>query len=1513
VTLSVSRAAQPIAIVGIGCRFPGGVNSAAQFWQFLLDGKDAIREIPRDRFDLEQFFDARPATPGKVMTRWGGFLDRLDGFDAEFFGISPREAERIDPAQRLVLETAWEALEDAGIDIRALDGSDTAVFVGQWLSDFESRLFADPRDTDFFMTTGSGRYATSGRLSYLLGLGGPSLTVDTACSSSLVAVHLAMRSLRNDECGLAIAGGVNVILQPHISVAYSQSKMMAADGRCKFGDAGGDGYVRSEGAGIVVLKPLARALSDGDRIYAVIHGSAVNNDGRGSGSMGTPSARGQEALLRRAYLDAAVAPASVGYVEAHGTGTRAGDPVELSALGAVLGEGRRAGAHARVGSVKSNFGHTEGAAGVAGLIKVALALHHRLVPASLHCRTPTPAVDWQAAPFEIARAAMPWTDDNRFGGVSAFGIAGTNAHVVLGQAPVAPLAQAAAATRARPTRSAVLLLSAGSATALKALAAAYATRLAHADRAELDAVCWSAATRRAALTHRAVFIADDSAQMIAQLRACADGADAPLQGVVHAAPAVAPVFIVPGQGGQWPGMARTLLAGEPVFHQALRACDEAARPWLGGSLIEHLLAQPDSPQLERIEWIQPVLLAVSIAYARWLESMGVEASAVIGHSMGEVGAAHLAGVLDLAQAMRIICRRSALMGRTSGRGGMAVVELPMADAEQRLAGLEHQLSVAVSNSARSCVVSGDAAALQSFMTVLQSEGVFCRAVKVDVASHSPQMDEAARDLAQELSDLTPAAPARAMVSTVSARAVAGAELGAQHWGRNLRQPVRFAEVVLSLLEGGARTFVELGPHPVLTPAIEQNAQAMGAPAIACCTGRRDEAEPARLLATLGVLWVNGHRVHWSHVLPATAPTALPLYPWQRERLWVRQAQQMAGASGDHSAAAAIEPVQQAWLHALRWVADEPATDAVSALASSWCVVGGPDALAMAVSDALMRAGAAVRRGAQAHDGSLEAAACDAVLCLVDDAPNAGYVPVRAVQMLARTRNERAAGRVPKLWIVTTGAQAVEAAARPCVAVRAAEAWGAGRVIADEHPDLWGGLIDLDPAATPQDNAAWLLRSLRDGAAQSALRDGRRFVLRLQALSTDSVEPAPIAWRADSSYLISGGLGALGLQVAAGLVAQGVRRLVLMGRHGLPPRASWSSGVFDARTAQRIAAVRALEHAGAAVHVMQVDVADGSAVACALQAFAADAWPPIRGVIHAAGVLHNRLALELDAETYRDVVAPKLDGALHLERHLPELEQLVLFSSISTVFGLPGMANYAAANAGLDALAADRRARGLPALSIQWGSWRGLGMQSGDAAERNMQDLHRQGVQGFDAHDGVALLQALAGRTDTASITVVPIDWTQLMAARRGRDVSLFAARAPAAATSPSEANGRLAHATPRERRAWMEPIVREAVAQVLKLNATRIDVRKPFGSMGLSSLLAMELRNRLEAALGRPLSATLAFNYPTIDALVGFLSGEQPTAAAPARAPSAPTAALASHEDITNLSDDEAALLLRQR
>jgi acyl transferase domain-containing protein/NAD(P)-dependent dehydrogenase (short-subunit alcohol dehydrogenase family)/acyl carrier protein len=877
-----------VAVVGIGCRFPGGVTDAAGFWQLLNAGVDAVTEIPPSRIDLSRYYDARPATRGRMMTRWGGFLDGIEDFDAGFFGISPREAERLDPQQRLLLETAWEALEDAGQDIHQLEGTRTGVFVGQWLSDFEARLFAKPDNVDFHMTTGSGRYAASGRVSYAFGLRGPSLTLDTACSSSLVAIHLAAQSVWRGESQMAIAGGANIILQPHISIAYSQSRMMSADGRCKFGDARGDGYVRSEGVGVVVLKSLDRALADGDRIYAVIRGGAVNNDGRSGGSLGTPSREGQEDLLRDAYGDAGRGTGEVGYIEAHGTGTRVGDPVELGALGAVLREGRPPGSKVRVGSIKTNFGHTEGAAGVAGFIKVALALYHRRIPASLNCSQPTPAIDWKDTPCEIASEARPWLGERRLGGVSAFGITGTNAHIVLEGAPWSSPISSSAPALQRPF---LLPLSARSWEALRALAKSYGERLSSPNSKPLRDVCATASLHRTPLDCRAVFVAQSRAEFVDRLARFATGE----QGAAQAYGRITNpkdrriAFVFPGQGAQWRGMARELLGEEPAFRASIERSEIALRAHVPWSLIAKLLEQEDAQgfSLNDISVIQPVLLAVEIALADLWRSRGIEPDAIVGHSMGEVGAAYIAGVLSLDEAVAIICRRSALMEQTSGNGAMAVVELSMLEATTRLAHHVGRASVAVNNGPRSSVISGDRSTIESVVAELEHDGVFARLVRVDVASHSVQMDPLVPDLVASQSSIVPRPAGIPLYSTVEARRVDGTELGANYWGRNLRQSVLFGQTVSAMLADGVDTFIELGPHPTLLGAIKEIAKENGREVLALQSLRREEPERLQLLFTLGELFVGGYAVDWRRMFPdGYLRVDLPHYPWQRERHWL---------------------------------------------------------------------------------------------------------------------------------------------------------------------------------------------------------------------------------------------------------------------------------------------------------------------------------------------------------------------------------------------------------------------------------------------------------------------------------------------------------------------------------------------------------------------------------------------------------------------------------------------------
>jgi acyl transferase domain-containing protein/acyl carrier protein len=884
---------EPIAIVGIGCRFPGARDTRS-FWRMLADGVDAITEIPADRFDAAAFYDPTPGTPGKMSYRWGGFVEDIEGFDPAFFRISPREAASIDPQQRLLLEVAWEAVEDAGEAAGHLAGSRTGVFVGEVNSDYGDNVVASgPAAIDsFYPVAGSIRSMSSGRLSYALDLRGPSMTVDAACSSSLVAVHLACQSIWSGECTMALAGGANVVLAPLAGIGFSQGRMAALDGRCKAFAAGGDGYVRSEGAGMVVLKPLAAAVAEGNPVYAVIRGSGASSDGQG-GLLMAPSQAGQEHALRAAYQAAEVDPALVRYVEAHGTGTVAGDPVEIAALTAVLGPGRGERQRCLIGSVKTNIGHSEAAAGVAGLIKAALSLHFRAIPASLHSAELNPAIAWDAIPFSVPQQLTPWpAQEPLIAGVSSFGISGTNVHVVLEAAP-----GSAGPPEVPPGQDqawSLLPLSARTPQALRDLAGAYQSLLAtdDADGSAFRDVCYTASRRRSHHAERLCLAARSSAEAASQLGEYLAGVAGTgwAAGKSPAGPRRKVAFVFPGQGGQWPGMGRSLWQTEPAFRAAVERCAEAMRPFTDWSLVHEIAGPPDGGHAERppIDRIQPVLFALQVALAELWRSWGIVPDAVVGHSMGEVAAAHVAGALSLEDAARIICRRSALLRRVSGQGAMALIALSLPEAEQAVAGYPGLLSVAVSNSPTATVISGDAAALADLTASLVARDVFVRPVEVDVAAHSPQVDALRDDLLSELAGLAPSTAAVPIYSTVTGARIDGAALDDGYWVRNLREPVLFLSAVTQALADEHTVFVEVGPHPVLASAIQRICQDEQREADVVVSMRREEDERAVLRAALGRLHCAGQPVAWDRLTEqgGRCLPLLPTYPWQRKRHWL---------------------------------------------------------------------------------------------------------------------------------------------------------------------------------------------------------------------------------------------------------------------------------------------------------------------------------------------------------------------------------------------------------------------------------------------------------------------------------------------------------------------------------------------------------------------------------------------------------------------------------------------------
>ena len=1939
IAIAPSGASQePIAIVGLACRYPGAADAEA-FWRLLLEGTDAISEVPADRWNIDELFSADTTVPGKMSTRWGGFLSDVDRFDPQFFGISPREAEQMDPQQRIVLELAWRALEDAGIRPASLKDSSTGVYIGAMWSDY-ARLIAGTRTAITQHTaTGQDTSIIAARVSYTFGLQGPSVAVNTACSSSLVAVHTACQALRTGEATMALAGGVNLVLASDSTVAMSKFGGMAPDGRSKAFDARANGYVRAEGAGVVVLKPLSRAIKDGDSIYCLIRGEGVNNDGFSNG-LTAPNPQAQEQMLRIACARAGVAPGDVDYVETHGTGTLLGDPIEAGALGRVLGAARPDDRPLVIGSLKTNIGHAEAAAGIAGLIKVALSLRRGVIPGNLHFESPNPHIDFAALRLAVQSRTTPLPVRDRavIAGVSSFGFGGTNCHILLeqwrqsasvilpvsaesiddlresaaslaaavtaqgdtadapawsrttwqrlsagrqraavvvrgsrdlvpqlsllasgqagpgiavsdtapagrlvwvcsphggqwtsmgrelldsepafraaiarcepliqreggwsvldeiladekssrlGEVAVAQAAifaiqvgiaavlkswglqpdvvvghsmgevaaahiagvlsledavkvichrsrllartagkgalavvglsaegtskalegrgdrlwivafnspkstlvsgepeelgalladlerdgvfcrrvrvdvaahsphmdplraelaeavaaivpargratmvstvtggplegtafdasywvrnlrqpvlfaqavtailaegpatfveigphpvlapaieQALAATgtgsgrvvetmrRAEPERDALLdatarlyvaghaprwdaftprvspvelpqplvpnatcraevavampfVLTAHTPRTLVDRARAAAATLRAEPQVPLRDICYTAAIRRTPQPQRMAAVAHDTAALADLLERFADGDIAPgvSVGERDVAGAGRTVFVFPGQGAQWLGMGRRLMVEEPAFREALERCDHAVRTATGWSVIDELNATAAESRLDRIDVIQPVLFAVQVALAGLWRAWGVTPDAVIGHSMGEVAAACVAGALSLEDAAGLICFRSSLMRQVSGRGAMAAVELSLADAAEAIRGLEDRVSVAVSNAPRATVLSGDPATIDAVMERLTAEGVFCKRVKVDVASHSPQVDGLLDDLRRGIASVAPRAASVPFYSTVKGEPVDGRTLDADYWTRNLREPVLFSTTVARLCADGYDTFIEMSPHPLLVPAVQESLRAEKRAGVAVGSFVRDDAdERASMLASLGALFAHGHDLPWEQVFPDLGNVvSIGPYCWERQRCWLDdehlQPRHAVEADG--------------YLFETEWI-EQPLADAKAGRQRSWLVLANAGSSGEAAAQRLEAAGHRVavvpaprrlhsvdrlpteEEAAQAIEDLLlpHITGCDAIVyawgadvpgapatadALASAVDAATLDALRLVQILDR------AAVSPRLYFVTSGAQ--PAGGVDVTAPVRSALWGLGSAVAVEHPELRCTRIDLDEAAPPAALAAELAAAPDED--QVAFRRDRRLVARLKrgidaiaasdsiaalaSLSKNNAAAVRAALGARSSgmddlfaalgglralpdfsagtCLITGGLTGLGLVTAEWLVSQGARSLALLARR--------------APSAEAQASIDRMRQSGATIAVMAADASCANDMSRALAEIRAT-MRPLRGVVHAAGVLDDAVLAKMTADQYRNVLAPKVRGGwlLHQLTLDDELDYFVLYSSVLAYLGAAGQANHAIANAFLDGLAHYRRARGLAATSVNWGVWSSVGSA---AASGRGDRLGAMGLSAITPAEGCEALERIlvSGAVQGSVMRFSPDLWRQhLSGAARSSFLSGFAiatakgADDPTAVAEPALLE-QLNAAAVADRRGIVERFIAARAARVLRLNADQVDPEKPLRAMGLDSLLAVEFRNRMEADTGLSIPTTLIWNYPTV-------------------------------------------------
>ncbi|MGW1764798.1 type I polyketide synthase [Streptomyces sp. NPDC002073] len=886
---------EPIAIVSMACRYPGGVSSPEELWDVIRSGTDVVADFPTDR-GWRDVYDADPEATGSAYVRHGGFLADVAGFDAEFFGISPREALATDPQQRLLLETSWEVFERAGIVPADVRGSEVGVFTGVSSTEYGWRfLESGQSELEGYLLYGSSLSVASGRVSYELGLTGPSVSMDTACSSSLVALHQAVQSLRAGECSLALAGGALVMSTPAAFVEFARQGALSADGRCKAFADGADGTGWAEGVGVLLLERLSDARRNGHPVLAVVRGSAVNQDGASNG-LTAPNGRAQEKVIRRALANAGVSASEVDLLEAHGTGTKLGDPIEAEALLATYGKDRAEGRPLWLGSLKSNMGHAQAAAGVGGLIKAVMALRHEYLPKTLHVDEPSRHVDWSSGGVELLVEGREWTrgDGPRRAAVSSFGVSGTNAHVILEEAPRQDRADEDGPDSGVVGGLVPWVLSAKSAAALQGQAGKLRDFLAAGPRADVADIGASLLSSRSRFEHRAVVLGRDQDELLNGLASLSEGADsaAVVRGAAGQLGGVA--FMFPGQGSQWVGMGRELYATFPVFAQALDECAAALAEWVDWSLLDVVNGVPGAPGLDRVDVVQPALFSVMVSTARLWRSWGVEPAAVVGHSQGEIAAAYVCGALSLRDATKIVALRSKALIDLIGHGAMASVAESADVVAERLAPWGDQVSIAVVNGPRSVVVSGEPDALDDFIEKMKADGSQARRIKVDYASHSHHVTRVRDQVIGALSDVSPKTSTLPFYSTLYGEVIDTARLDGDYWYNNLREKVLFETGVRRLAEDGFRVFIEMSPHPVLTVPVQDVVEDVDN-ALVLSSSRRDRGEVEAVVGSLAQLHVQGGSVDWNALFGARRRVDLPTYAFQRQRYWLNSAHTAAAA------------------------------------------------------------------------------------------------------------------------------------------------------------------------------------------------------------------------------------------------------------------------------------------------------------------------------------------------------------------------------------------------------------------------------------------------------------------------------------------------------------------------------------------------------------------------------------------------------------------------------------------